>query len=325
MEHFVFAFNALMPLLFIALIGYFIRRWGLIGQDFINGLNMYIFYIALPILIFSTLSGVDDLGAFNWPVILFAIAMISIVLVVGFFFLSAITLETRTKEVVLQAFFRGNFVIIGIPLAMRIGGEEAINVVILLNAFMIPISNTFSILVFRVWRSSNGFNMQVFMRFIDATFKNPIMIGVILGIIGLMLQDWWISLTETVVVIPDTIDFVVASVTPMALIAVGAQFQMKRARVFARPIAIGVIGRMIVVPAVVFTLALTVFRFIDFSGTWPAMIAVFASPIAISSVAITKGLDGDDELAGHMVIFSTALAVFTIFILVVLFRSFGML
>jgi len=325
MDHFLFALNALMPLLLIAVVGYFMRKSNMINGNFVSGLNKIIFYVSLPVLIFVTLSQVDDLGAFNWPVIIYSVIMLTVISLIGFIYLHFSTMNTKTKEVLLQAFFRGNFVIIGVPLALRLGGQEALNIVILLNAFLIPITNVFSILSFKIWRPDHKMSFSAFKRFVVGTLLNPLMIAIFLGVLTLIFSRQYHAFAQTITFVPETLQLIASTVTPMALIAVGAQFQMKQARLFVKPIVIALLGRMVLVPAFVFVLALTVFSFVDFTGTWPAMIAIFASPIGISTVAITKGLQGDDELASHLVLFTTAFAVISIFILVVIFRGAGLL
>ncbi len=325
MEHFLFALNALMPLLLIAIVGYFMRKSNMINASFVSGLNKIIFYVSLPVLIFVTLSNVDDLSAFNWPVIIFSVIMVTVISVLGFIYLHFSDMSVRTKEVLLQAFFRGNFVIIGVPLALRLGGQEALNIVILLNAFLIPITNVFSILSFKIWRPDNKMSFNAFKRFTITTLLNPLMVAIYFGVLTLIFNTQYRAFASTIDFVPETLQLIASTVTPMALIAVGAQFEMKQAKLFVKPIIISLVGRMILVPTMVFVLAVTLFSFIDFSGTWPAMIAVFASPIGISSVAVTKGLQGDDELASHLVLFTTAFAVISIFVLVVIFRGVGLL
>jgi predicted permease len=86
-----------------------------------------------------------------------------------------------------------------------------------------------------------------------------------------------------------------------------------------------VIGRIVIVPIFALSIAFSLSGIIDFSYGWAAIIALFASPVAVASVSVTKGFDGDDELASQIVIWTTALAIITLFIIVVLFRFYGLL
>jgi len=118
---------------------------------------------------------------------------------------------------------------------------------------------------------------------------------------------------------------VISARVAMALVAVGGQFRAKRSRDLMKPLIAGVIGRLFVVPVFAFSLAALLSNVIRFDGAWAGLVSIFASPVAVASVAVTKGLEGDDEFAGQLVIWSTAMAVFTLFFLIVIFRQLGLL
>ncbi len=325
MESFVFAFNALAPLLALALLGYFLRASRLVGATFIEHLNRYIFYVALPVLIFNALADMGDFSRVNLHVVFFAVAMIFVIVMIGYVFLRFFKTADKHKPVLLQGFFRGNFVLIGIPLAIRLGGDEALTVIVILNAFLIPLTNLMSILVFKLWRENGRFTWKKFGRTVKETITNPLMIAVFLGLAAFALQAQWLAFSERVVFVPETLELIAATATPMALVAVGGQFRAKRSRDLLRPLIAGVSGRLVVVPAFAFSLAALLSGFIRFEGSWAGLVSIFASPVAVASVAVTKGLEGDEELAGQLVIWSTAMAVFTLFFLIVIFRQLGLL
>ncbi len=325
MESFFFAYEALVPLLLVAVVGYLLRRVGLVGEAFVQQLNRYVFYIALPVLIFTTLTDMEDFRLVDGGVVAFAVIAILFVVAVGIFYVRLAPLRGVERPIILQALFRGNFVLIGFPLAERLGGFEALQVLVILNAAMIPLANFGSIVVFRLYDGSTT-TREVLWRLLKSTAGNPIMIGVFAGLLA-FLVGFPAGLPQGVAVLPDALDYISRTATPMALVAVGAQFRMERTRTMLRPIIHGVASRLVVVPLVVFLVALAIERplGLDFTPAWPALIALFASPVAVSSVAVTQELGGEEELASQIVIWSTALAVLTIFTFVVFFRSTGLL
>jgi predicted permease len=111
----------------------------------------------------------------------------------------------------------------------------------------------------------------------------------------------------------------------MALIAIGGQFSFHRVKSLAKPIIVGVLGRLVMVPLVALTAAVLLRHVINFDNAWAALIGIFATPVAVASVAVTKGLKGDDELASQMVMWTTSFAIVSIFVAVVVFRSMGLL
>ena len=314
-----------MPLIFLAVLGYFLRRTKLIGKDFVGSLNTYIFYVALPVLIFITIANLDDFSMMNWNILLFSIALVIVVTIIAAIVAAFLNTPKGYRPVIVQAFYRGNFMLIGIPLALRLGGAEAIGILALLNAFIVPLTNTLSIVVFKVYNTNGDKQESMVREVFISSIKNPLMIGILIGVLGMLPGSPWPWIRDAIVVVPDTLDFIAVTATPMALIAIGAQFEMRRVKVLAMPIIVGVVGRLFAVPVLVFGVAMVLSRWIVFDGFWVPLIAIFASPIAVSSVAVTKGLGGDDELASQLVLWSTAIAVISLFGIIVVLRLFGYL
>ncbi len=324
MAHFFFAFNALMPLIIIAMLGYFLVTMKLLNQSFISQLNRFIFYVALPVLIFYTLKDITDLSEINGYIILFAVVMVSIIFILALFIIYWFDLTTLHKAVVIQAFVRGNFMLIGLPLALRLGGTEALSIVVILNVFIIPITNFFSVIIFNVYTLENK-SAHVFLDFIKSTMINPLMIAVFLGIVAALLNTQYQSLINAVPFIDETLEMVSITATPLAMIAIGGQFKMHRSKQLFKPLFLGVVGRLVFVPLIALPTAVILNQWIEFGYAWGALIAIFASPAAVSSVAITKGFKGDDELAGQIVLWTSLLASITIFIIVTIFSYLGLL
>ena len=111
----------------------------------------------------------------------------------------------------------------------------------------------------------------------------------------------------------------------MALIAIGAQFEIGRIHTVKKPLIVSVLSRAFLVPITIFILGFFLRSRIDFTGSIAALIAIFASSVAVSSVAVTKGLEGDEHFASQVVIFSTGFSVFSIFFYVIIFRVMGLL
>ncbi len=325
MESFAFAFNALAPLVFLALLGYYLRQKRVLSDNFVSHLNRFIFVVALPVLIFMTLADVEGLEHISWGVVWFSVAMVFFIVFFGTLAVLVWRGDAKYKPVVLQSFYRGNFVLIGVPLAIRLGGSEHLSVVMILNVFLIPLTNTLSILTFNLFQKTERFSKKMLLNFIADTFKNPLMIAVIFGILAIVFETPWAAIKDNAGVVVETLDYIAVTATPMALIAVGGQFKVTRSRALMRPLLFGGIGRLVVVPTIVFTMAILLRPWIAFDHAWAALISIFASPVAVSSVAVTKGLGGDDELASQLVLWTTAAAVFTIFSIVVLFRFVGFL
>lgn len=324
MANMMFAVNALGPLLVLALIGYTLKRRGFFHDGFTTFLNKYIFYVALPVLIFKTLATIEGSDTIAWGVVGFSVVVLIAITLLGFVLAPLLGLSDQEKPVIVQSFFRGNFTLIGIPLALRLGGEEALSLIIILNAALIPITNMVSIYTFRFYQKEQDDHVS-FFGLMRETMRNPIMLAMALGGLALLAQTWWTPFITADHLVMETLDLISATATPMALIAIGGSFEFTRFKAFLRPLVIGVTTRLVILPISVFGLAMLLQPWINFTGSWAPMIAIFASPVAVSSVAVTQGLGGDERLASQIVIWTTALAIISLFIYISFFRALGYL
>ena len=300
-------------------------RLGLFSDDVVDVLHRFVFYVALPVLIFRAISTIDSTAVLRWDVIGFTIAMVLIVTLMGFVVAYVVGMPDDHRPVLAQIFYRGNFMLIGIPLTLRLGGDEALTTLIVLNAFIITLTNVLSIVTFRVFEAEGRLTPAGLYEMTKTSMKNPLMIAMFIGVVALVFRAPWELLMTAVTAVPDTIDLIAHTATPMALIAIGAQFRFGRVRLYARVVIIGTVSRMLVVPLLVFGVAWSLRGVIDFSGAWPALIALFASPVAVSSVAVTRGLMGNDELASQMVLSTTAVAVVSLFVFISVMRFMALL
>jgi predicted permease len=79
----------------------------------------------------------------------------------------------------------------------------------------------------------------------------------------------------------------------------------------------------VIVPLVTFTVA---YLFFDFKGAhYASFIAMFATPVSVSSAPMAQEMGGDVNLAGQVVVWSTVVSAFTVFITTFLLRLGGVL
>ncbi len=71
------------------------------------------------------------------------------------------------------------------------------------------------------------------------------------------------------------------------------------------------------------TLFLIIAYFLGFKGStqFAILIALFASPIAVSSAPMAAQMGQDEELAGQIVVWTSALSAFSLFIIILICAS----
>ena len=84
--------------------------------------------------------------------------------------------------------------------------------------------------------------------------------------------------------------------------------------------SLSVLGKVVLIPAIMLILsALLGFNKLEMA----ILIAVFATPNAVSSYAMARNYEADYELAGEIITLGTMLSIFTMFVFITLARTFA--
>lgn len=329
---FVFAFNAIIPIILIVLLGYGLRRIKFIDLPFVNLLNKFVFRIGLPILLFYNVYSINSLSDIDWTIVLFAVSAILVVFSVGLIFVSIAIKDPKQKGVILQSIFRSNFALVGIPLAQALGGTEALAIVSIISAFTIPLLNVLAVVSLTMFQRNEFGEPISIMKVLRTIATNPLIIGVLLGLITLVIRsmipvvngELVFSLQNNLTFSYTFLRIMSQTASPLALIALGGQFEFSVVKRLAKHIIIGVTWRLLIVPASVLSIAVLLApRVPGISVSYPALIALFATPVAVSSSIMANEMGGDKELAGQLVVWSTICSIVTIFFTIVIMKSIG--
>ena len=177
MESFSFAFNAVAPIVAMVAIGYFLKKAGIIGKEFAKNGNRLVFKIFLPVMLFSNVYKIENLGEVGLGHVLYALPAIFAVFLLAFFSSGTITKEGPKRSALIQGMFRSNYALIGIPLAGSLFGDEGISAAAVLSAFAIPLFNILAVAEFAFF-SGDGKKPDLRKTLTDI-IKNPLIIAYI--------------------------------------------------------------------------------------------------------------------------------------------------
>lgn len=303
--------NAVLPLFIFMIIGMGIRKAKLLNRNEIGRMNHMVFIVFFPVMMFTNLYGQEIHNILNPKLVLFGV-----IVVLGVYFLSIpvvmkIEADPRKRGAMIQAIYRSNFVIMGLPVAINIYGREHLTVTMMMIAIIVPMYNVLAVITLELFRGGKLRPSQILLRILT----NPLILGALAGLAACL----------THLKLPGVLDEVINDMSdiasPLALIILGASFDFHSVTHMKRDLTISVLGKLVVVPAVGLTLAMLLgFRGISFV----TLISILASPTAVSSFAMAESMGSDAELAGACVVFSSALSVGTMFLWLFLFKNLGM-
>lgn len=327
-----FALNAILPILILILLGYSLKKIKFLNDDFFKVGNKFVFRVALPCLLFYNIYNIDSLQNIDISVIIYSEIIIILFFIIGIVYVKKFISSDKQKGVILQCIFRSNYAIIGLPLAESLGGVQSIGIASVISAFAVPTFNILGVIALNLFiNGAKGFDIKSTLKKI---IKNPLIIGVLSGVFVLILRE--LFFTNTSFSIKTSLPFLYKALeniskiaSPLALIILGGTFNFNKTKGLMKEIITGVTFRTVIVPLVGLSLAVILSKYTNIlnlsTDAYPGLVALFASPVAVASAIMAQEMDNDGELAGQLVVWTSIVSIFTIFIIIVILKSLGLL
>lgn len=327
MTAFLYAVNAILPILLTCAVGYLLKRLKIIDSGFVSVTNKIIFKLLLPCLLFTNIYSIEDFSAIDWTLVLFCVIGVLVVFGLGILLSVIFVKEKNQKGVVALSSFRSNSVIIGLSLILILFGEAGGAKMSIVLAFVIPLYSLLGVTVLSAFPQDN--QKPSFGKVLLNIVKNPITIGVVLGLIAIGIRSIFVSnqvefrLTD-ISWLYSVIKSLGGVTTTLALIALGGEFEFSASKHLVKPIAVSVIMRLVVAPVLAFLVAFLFFK--QFTGVeYAVLLCIFAAPTAVTCVAMSAEMGHDEELAGQIVVWTTILSFLTLFIYIFVLSQMGIL
>ena len=349
------AVNAILPIILLIALGYFLKRIKLLSGDFLKVGNKLVFKVLLPVMLFMNIYD-SDWSAFRWDLIAYALLAILVIFGLGLATCIITTKRADRRGVILQCTFRSNFAIIGTSLAASLAGGSTISgaTVALLQAFSIPTFNILAVISLSVFADKptaeelpDGQTIPVqtvrknkiesVKGILLGIVKNPLIIGVALGLIFLGLRSAEVAIFGKVAFsIKNHLTFLYGALnllkgvaSPFALIILGGQFEFSAVKGMLKEIIVGTSWRIVIAPLIGIGVAVLLSSYTDIlplgTDEYPALVALFGSPVAVSSAIMAAEMKCDEQLATQLVVWTSIGSIVTIFITVCIMMSAGLL
>lgn len=331
---FITAFNAVAPIVLMIALGYILRQKGMLGDGFLKNGNKLVFKLCLPSMLFVNIYSIGSLADIHWDIVLYGSAALCVLFLLGMGVALLTTPEPKCRGVVLQCSFRSNFAIIGLPLAAALGGPEAEAVAAIMSSVTVPLINILAVIALGMFVQEDG-KISVKHILLDIV-KNPLIQGVALGMLCLVLR--WVQVEiwgEVVFALNRQTKFLYTVLTwlknittPLALLVLGGQFVFSAVKALKKEIIISTLCRLLLAPAIGITGAWVMSKIGLVScgpAEYPALVALFGSPVAVSSAIMATQMKNDEQLATQLVVWTTLFSALTIFVIVCVLMALGLI
>lgn len=317
MENLTYSLESVVPLFVLILMGYLLRRRHIINDNFVQVGTKIGFKMALPVLLFQQVSGADLTSVFNPKLITFSLVSTLTTILLLCLIIPIFVKDNAKRGAMIQGIYRGNFAILGVPLAINMFGEAGAAPTSLLLPFTIPIYNALAVVILTVFSPENNEKKGISLKkILYGIITNPLIIGILLGL-PFALFHWQLP-----TLVSKSLSQIASLTTPLSLICLGGQFTFTSAKknLSLSLWATGI--KLLLIPSIVLTLAaLLGFR----GGELGAIFILFMAPSAVSSYIMAKNMHSDDDLAAQILIMTTLVSCLTLFLGIFLLRSLRLL
>ena len=310
MNIFIVCLEAVLPIFILMLCGYAVRRFGLLEQRDVSRFNAVLFRTFMPVMLFYSIYSSELETAISPRLLIFAALGVFVMIGLCIAFTLLVEKDKSRQGVMIQALYRSNFALVGLPVAEALMQGGDVSVVAVMLAVVVPIFNFSAVIILESFGGKKA-NLKHILADIG---KNPLIIGTALGLIFLALD---IRLPKVLLTVAEDMS---NAAGPLALFLLGAFFRFGTIKDYKKELAIVCTGRLIVIPGIFLSIGYLIgFRGAEFAG----LMALFASCTAIASFTMTEQMGGDSELAGDIVVATSFLCSFTLYFWALIFMSLG--
>ncbi|MCD8045300.1 MAG: AEC family transporter [Clostridiales bacterium] len=314
MSNFLFSVNVTIPIFLVMVVGYFLRRIGILNENFVNVSNKFNFTVTLPVLLYKDLASVNILEVFDLKYVLFC-ALATSAGFWGSWAIAKLTLKDHSlRGAFTQAAFRSSAAVMGLAFIQNIYGESAMGSLMIIGA--VPLYNIYSVIVltfegdYPEGERDTGKIKQACVNIL----KNPIIIAIVIGVVVALLGNPMPTLVNS------TVENIAKMATPLALIGLGAGFEGRKALKKIKPTLGASFIKLIAQAAIFLPLA----AHLGFTGEKMVALAVMlAGPATPSCYIMAKNMHNDGVLTASIVVATTLLASVTLTAWIFILRTVG--
>lgn len=317
MESLLFSLHATIPVFLLIVIGYLLRRGGLLNDAFCEVSDKFVFHIALPVMLFCDMAKTDLRTEFDARYLFFCAGVTTLVFF-SLWFVARRTLSDRSLigEFV-QVSYRSSAAILGCAIIKSVYGTIGAAPLMILGS--VPLFNFYAILVLTL-EGPNRPEEPLRKKLLAATRSaalNPIILGIAFGLLFALL-----GLGSFPPIPQKTLDSLAGLATPLALLSIGASFQGTQAIGLGKLSSIAAGIKLFLLPALFLPLAMG----LGYTGSkLLAFLIMLGSTSTPTCYIMARNLGHEGTLSVSVIVLTTLISAFTLTFWIFLARFLGYL
>ncbi|MEM9498784.1 MAG: AEC family transporter [Pseudomonadota bacterium] len=293
----------IFPVFAIIVTGYAFARFEILPQSVAGALTQFVFYTAIPAILFVIIAKQDLKDLANWPFIIAFGGPILVVFVL-LFLLARITrhLSLGDATMLAMASVACNTGIIALPLLHELFGEKTVVLAALANIIVVALLLGVIILLETANAEDEG-GFATTLRHLRNALVNPVILSTLLGIAFAATP---FSLPQIAV---DYLNLMASALTPCALFAVGMSIKISEIKETGSTVALTTFVKLVGLPALVLACAMM----LELNAlTATAAVIAAAVPTAKNVFILSERYHQYEHVSAETVSVTTALSIVTL-------------
>lgn len=314
MTNLIFALNATMPVFFMMVLGYILKKLKWMDEAFASKINSFVFHVPLPVLVFKDLATVDFVKVWDTKFVIFCFVatLLSILLAAG---LSFLWKDKSIQGEFVQASYRSSAAILGIAFIQNIYGNAGMGPLMVVAS--VPLYNVAAVIILTLLgKERKKLDKALVIKTVKGILTNPIIIGIVAGFVWSLLRIPMPSIMEK------TVTNVANIATPLGLMAMGAAFDWEKAFAKLKPALTAVVMKLVGFVLIFLPIAIKMgFR----EEKLIALLVMLGSATTISCYVMAKNMGHEGTLTSSVIMLTTLFCAFTLTMWIFVLKTCGLL
>lgn len=313
MATFITTLNIVLPIFLLIVLGFFLRRIGVLDEIGCARINSFCFKVLVPVMVFYNIYTADVSRLGSTRLLLFCLFSVTAAFLALMLVVPRLEKDRSRIGVIIQGIFRSSFVVLGMGLATSMYPGQDMSIIAIASTVVAPLFNGYSVVALEVFHQKRPDFKKIFL---DVA-KNPIIIASLLALLLLLTGVRFPAVLET------TVKNISSTATTVSLIVLGGGLTFAGIGSYRRELIAAVFCKLLLLPAVFIPIAVALgFRDMELL----CLLILFSSPSPVTASIMARNTPGTDwQLAGQIVVFSTSLSVVSLFCIIYTLLSLGLL
>lgn len=314
LSNLVFCLNATIPIFLMMVVGYILKKIKFVDDASVSVMNRLVFKLFLPALLFSDLATQDFINIWDGRFVAFCF-VITVISIVIAFLLALLCRDKSQLGEIIQASYRSAAATLGIAFMSNIYDNVAMVALMIIGS--VPLYNIAAVIILTVTspeRSRNDGSAHLLKGALVSILKNPIILSVFAGLL------WSVLRLPQPVIMFKAVTYLGNVASPLALIVLGACFELSDIREKFKPIILSTFNKLILFCCIFLPVGIYAgFR----NEKIVALLIMLGSATTSSSFIMAKNMGHEGKISSSAVMLTTFLSSFTLTIWLFILKTLG--